>query len=111
VGLPDRAGVEALQRCGMGREFGEPAQPDEPIRAGEVAKLAGDVHPVRLLALHERLVEDPDQLVPQGAACTTSNPAPHSTSQSASRSNQIIIQPDKADTLCQRSKPTLLLAD
>jgi hypothetical protein len=64
MALPYRAEIKAIQRRRARGHVGKTAQPDETVRAVQVAELADDPHAVSLLALDEMAVEDVDQHVP-----------------------------------------------
>jgi hypothetical protein len=64
IPLPDRTAVERLQRCRPQRHVCERTNPHEAIRTIEIAKLAEDRHPCRLLPFDEFPLEKLDQHVP-----------------------------------------------
>src|SRR6185503_338825 len=64
---PDGAAGEAHQRPAALFVIAEPAQPDEVVRAVDVAELADHADAERLLRLHELAVEELDQLVSPAA--------------------------------------------
>jgi hypothetical protein len=63
--LPDRAEVEALQRCDPLLEVGEASEPDESVRVVLVEEDATESDPHLLLALDEVVFEDPHKRVPR----------------------------------------------
>ena len=59
--LPDRPGVERLQRARASGHVGKAADPDETIRVVEISKLTENRHPEGLLTDDELAHEEVDQ--------------------------------------------------